>query len=528
MTWNKERSLARVRARFDEVGTIEVTDLTKTMNLEHVKLRQPKRIEGIHVYLGPSNEVQLIDDLSEDDPDAARGILRRIHLYQRELGRIVTDFDAVQVHFQGLRLHALNYRPVGDQRKVVSQGVVMALAAALAARRAFEEVFSEEPAFDCAAGASYGTTLATMSGERGDSELLFIGDAANRGAKVLQRGVRLRVTEEVCDLLDAELGLTVTAQGGGISTVSAGQDVLEEAAGRLGVDWTLETSIKRVRNDAELIPLSAISISKATAEKIDKDRLGLSNSKLNHAVSAFADLDGFTAMVEAATTNAERAALVRDFHVVRYELNYVRKDDHGPTTRIQYQGDRIQVLRHHPHAAPAARALAAVEVASGWQSSMRETLAEILARSELRLAMGVAAGPTLLSKLGTRGTRDVLALGPAVRQAERIQRNLDADELGVDGALRDELPEDIAALFEWRPGVQGHVVEDLRVNQLELAKGAAPLAAGERHSVTPANGGLTVGAGLAVGALLGGAAAAAARKPRPKEERVTPKRRWAS
>ncbi len=48
------------------------------------------------------------------------------------------------------------------------------------------------------------------------------------------------------------------------------------------------------------------------------------------------------------------------------------------------------------------------------------------------------------------------------------------------------------------------------MNQLELAKGAASLAAGEGHSVTPANGGLTVGAGLAVGALLGGAAVAVA------------------
>ena len=430
MGWKKDTSQQRVRSIAESIGEIEITDLTREMNLANVKLRKPKRIHGVHLYLQPTNEKQLIEELlSCEDVAAARAILRRAHLHEREVGRIIRDFDAAQIHFQGIRLHALTYRPIGDQEQAVARAVLMAAAIDLAARKALTEAFPEEPAFVCAAGASYGATLATKSGERGDSELLFLGDAANQGAKILDAAYRLRVTEDLREMLDDEdLGITVCDLDDGTFKLVIEQDAIEDGAARYGIAWTLETSIKRVLADADAIPVDAVKISEATAE-IDKSTLGLSNSKLNDAVSAFADVDGFTAIVEQATTNARRAELVKDFHIIRYELNYVRKDDCPGTLRIQYQGDRIQTLRHLPHDDAPARAMRALEVAAGWQSSIRETLPDVIDLGELRLAIGVAAGPTLVSKLGTRGNRDVLALGAGVQRAERIQRNIDGDEL---------------------------------------------------------------------------------------------------
>jgi hypothetical protein len=528
MGWNRDISAKRVQAIAERIGQIEISDLTREMNLSNVKLRQPKRIDGVHLYLGPANEQQLIDELlSVEDTEAARAILRRVHLYQRETGRIIKDFDAARIHFQGMRLHALTYRPVGDQQEVVGRAVVMALAFDLAARSALPEALPDDPAFVCAAGASHGTTLATMSGEKGDSELLFIGDAANQGAKVIDPGCRLRVTGPLRDLLDDEdLGVSVSEVGDGTFRLSMDKGAIEDAASRFAGGWNLERSIKRLQDDAERLPLAAFSVSKATAE-IAKDKLGRSNSKLNDAVSAFGDLDGFTAVVEQATTDASREELVRIFHIIRYELNHVRKDDYPGTLRVQYQGDRIQALRHLPPDEAATRALRALEVAAAWQSSIRETLPAVIGRDDLRLATGIATGPTLISKLGTTGNRDVLALGAAVRRAERIQRNIDGDEVGIDGEVHGLLTEDVAALFEWRSGAQGYIAYDLRVNQLGLAQQAASLTAGETQRVEQTDGKHKVGA-AALGVAAGVATVAAvAQRASAKETDARPRRRWA-
>ena len=529
MGWKKDTSKKRIERLAESIGEIEIGELTREMNLANVKLRKPKRIRGVHLYLQPTNEKQLIEELlSCEDVDAAKAILRRVHLFERETGRIIRDFDAAQIHFQGIRLHALTYRPVGDQGQVVARAVLMAAAIDLAARKALTEAFPDDRALVCAAGASYGATLATKSGERGDSELLFLGDAANQGAKILDPSCRLRVTKDLRDLLDdGELGVTVSDLEDGTFKLTLDREAIEDGAARHGIPWTLKLSTKRVLADADAIGLDAVKVSKATTE-IDKDALGLSNSKLNEAVSAFADVDGFTGIVEQATTNARRAELVKGFHIVRYELNYVRKDDYPGTLRVQYQGDRIQTLRHLPHDDPAARAMRALEVAAGWQSSIRETLPGVIGLDELRLAIGLAAGPTLVSKLGTRGNRDVLALGSGVRRAERIQRNIDGDELGVDGAVHDELPEDVAALFDWRAGAQGYVTEDLRVNQLALAQQAASLAGGDRQRVRESDGKYRIGAAAATVGLGLAAGALAARRSAARETDVAPRRRWAS
>ena len=50
-----------------------------------------------------------------DNKDEMRRLVQAVHVYQREVTRIVEGvdtFDAVRVHFQGPKLHALIYRPI--------------------------------------------------------------------------------------------------------------------------------------------------------------------------------------------------------------------------------------------------------------------------------------------------------------------------------------------------------------------------------------------------------------------------------
>jgi hypothetical protein len=511
MAWNIDTSRDRIARIAAAIPEIQISDLAREMTLENVRLANPKRIAGVHSYIALANEQRLVDDLLDvDDHDAAKRAARLLHLYQRAVGRTADTFGAARIHFQGSRLHALTYRPFSDHAEIVARSVAMVLAAELVVRQALNPALEDEPGLTVAAGAAYGQSLATMSGSRGDSELLFIGDPANDGAKAIDLTCRLRASTDLLDLLDCNvLGIDAAEQDDGYHALTMSQDAIEDAAKRFKIDWTLDAARKKVNDDVDAITLDSVGVSKAVTE-IDKERLSLSNCKLNQALTIFGDLDGFTAIVAAAMGDDDRLAdLVCAFHVIRAELRHVAVADYGPTLRVQYQGDRIQLARHLPHDDPAKRALQAIRIAASWNSSLTLTLPELLDLEGIALATGIADGTTLFSKLGTHGNRDIVAVGPGVRRAERIQRNLDGGEIGLDGATLELLPEDVQGLFEWRAGAQGHVCVDRDINDIELALRAATYDVGETQQVIATAAKVAVGVGAAA-ALVGVAAKAAA------------------
>lgn len=476
MSWNKQRSAERIATINNSIPAIELSQLERKMNLGNVTLGRPKVIDGVHVYSAVANEAAHVTDfLDAGDQDAAKKPLRAVHLWQREIGRVVVkDFDAAKVHFQGTRLHGLVYRPVGNTAEIVLRAVALGHAIEITTRRAFNDVLGDEAGFKIASGASYGHTVATRSGSAGDSELLFLGDAANQGAKAIKPDVRLRVGAEIVDIVGDEDGVEVVDMGDGYYRLSMTEEGVEAIAAKHKLGWSLDASRKRVENDLQNTPLSKVGVSKATAN-IDKDRLSLANSKLNEAVSAFGDVDGFTAMVEAATTNAEKQKLIRRFHVMRAELRHVTVQDFD-TLRVQYQGDRIQALRHLPHDDESDRALWAVRLAAGWQSSMEETLAPALGALEgVHLAVGLDDGPTVISKLGEHGNRDMICLGKPVRRAAKIEAKLDGDEVGISDALKKLLPARVAEVFKWDNNKNCHVARGLRYNDVIHAEEAEKL-----------------------------------------------------
>jgi|GEM_PF-956823 len=513
MPWNIDNSRKRVARIAASIPKIEISNLKREMTLENVKLANPKRVTGAHCYIGLASEKPLTDALGDvDDRDAAKRVARQLHLYQRAVGRTADAFGAARIHFQGARLHSLIYRPFADHREIGARAIGMSLAAGLVVRRALNPALKDDPDLSTAAGAAFGESLATMSGSRGDAELLFIGEAANQGAKAISPAATLRVNSELLDLLDVEdLGISVNEQADGFHSLSMTEEALTSLVERYGVDWSLDKAAKKAEKDAEDITLDSVGISKATAE-IDKDRLSLANGKFNEALTTFGDLDGFTAIVEEAMGDDDRlTSLVRAFHIVRAELRHVAIGDYGPNLRVQYQGDRIQLLRHLPHDGGVKRAEQALRTAAAWNSSLTLTLPDVIDIEGLAVATGIADGPTLISKLGTRGNRDVLAVGGGVRRAERIQRNLDGGEIGIDTSTLDRLPESVQDLFEWRSGPQAHVCVDRDIADLELAMRAESYESEEEQQVASTATKVLVGAGAA--ALLGYGAKKAMGRP---------------
>lgn len=477
MSWNKQKSMERIRRIDRDIPTIEVSRLQRKMNLDNVTLGKPKVIEGVHVYSAVANEAaHITEPLDPGDQEAALAPLRAVHLWQRELGHIVSkDFDAAKIHFQGTRLHALAYRPVGDVIEMVSRAVALVHAIDITTRRAFNEMLGDEAGFKLASGASFGETLATRSGAAGDSELLFLGNASNQGAKAIKADTRLRVTPEIVGFIYDQLdGIDFADMGDGYYRLSMTQDGVDAVVDKYGLTWSLDKSRKRIEDDLNYTPLDKVGVSKATAN-IDKDRLSLTSSKLNDAASLFGDVDGFTGMVEAAVTDDEKERMIRRFHVMRAELRHVTVQDFD-TLRVQYQGDRVQALRHMPCDDERDRALRAVRLAAAWQSSMEETITATLDDiTGAHLAVGLDVGPTIVSKLGEHGNRDMICLGKPVRRAAKIQGKLDGDEVGISDALRNLLPQRVADLFRWDQSKNAHVVRGLRYNAVVLAEEAEKL-----------------------------------------------------
>ena len=143
------------------------------------------------------------------------------------------------------------------------------------------------------------------------------------------------------------------------------------------------------------------------------------------AASLFADVSGFTKYVEQHEQTEEQEAAIRVLHAIRREMSRVVQDDYGGL-RVQFQGDRVQVLFHLPRGDWRGIARQAVEAAIGLQSSMERTLKACLREqaASLHLAIGIDMGATLVSRLGVRAYRDPICLGRAVECAAELEEAL--------------------------------------------------------------------------------------------------------
>src|ERR671927_1655560 len=113
MGWDYDRSYDRIKAHLDSMGTVEVEKLVREADLDNLLSEtRCREIYGSHVYVQVSNFPRLASQ-EPDDEDAYKELIQAVHLYQCEVSRIVGQgdiFDALRVHFQGAKLHALIYR----------------------------------------------------------------------------------------------------------------------------------------------------------------------------------------------------------------------------------------------------------------------------------------------------------------------------------------------------------------------------------------------------------------------------------
>jgi len=228
-------------------------------------------------------------------------------------------------------------------------------------------------------------------------------------------------------------------------------------------------------------------------------------------VSLFADVDGFTAYIEDADASGMLPEAVRAYHVIRSEMRNTAVVDFE-ALRVQYQGDRIQALAYLPIGDTEARAMTAVRTAAALNSVTTYVLPDVIGEAAKPIAIGLAAGTVLVSKLGQHGDRDVVSLGSSTAEAARIQEALEGGQIGVNAELRDRLPDWLQGVFSWEQSPRAYVAKGLTLDELDRLEAS--------ESSTLAKGLLAD----AVASAAIGAGAALIRSHKPEEE--PPLRPW--
>lgn len=481
MNWNYQRSDERIQKHLEGLGEIEVAKLKKEADLEQLLSETTCRdIYGAHVYVQVSNFSCLASvSLSLQDDDRYKRLIQSVHIYQRTVTRLVEGFGGVLVHFQGSKLHALFYRPIDDEACLAARAILLQLALKDLVTTIFNPAFPSSEDFSLAGGADLGSAIGTMDGINGDRELLFLGAPANHAAKIISSAHRLRLTRQVYDALPDDLRpLCLPTDNDSYQLRSVAGEALDRLLTAYGLPWNRSLIALAIEDEKKRFPLERITYSSAETP-IDLDSLSIMNNKRALAASIFADVSGFTRYIDAARSDEEKRAALRVFHAIRKETARVIAGDFDGL-RIQYQGDRIQGLFHLPQDQEAAIAKKVVEAAVGLQSSMEHTLKTHLPEAkELRLAIGVDLGTTLVSKLGARGQRDRICLGIAVENAAQLEEKSEGGQIAVSKAIYAALPDEFCRHFSYSANVQGYIATNLTAEKVErAARGASTYRAG--------------------------------------------------
>ncbi len=499
MGWILSTSRERVGKHLLELSDIEVKAMAREMNLDNLTEKKCRRIFGAHVY----TYLQGFPDLAsvplecEDDFEKFKRTIQATHLYQREVSRIMEGgamFDAARIHFQGIKLHGLIYRPIEDAEEIASRALLMLAVLQDFVTEVFNPAYPKLDDVSMMGGADIGWAIGTRNGEKGDRELLFLGSPANHAAKIMRPGLR-RVASRLYENLPLDLKSWCSKErDSDYRLVVPSQPCLDETLEEYSIEWDRTASAKRLEDDKKQFPLCDIEYSEAKV-KVDFDGLSIRNNKRLQAVSLFADVSGFTAFIDAADTEAKQQVALRVFHLIRREMAVVVGTDYDGV-RVQFQGDRVQAVFHVPIGKEANYCEESVLASGGLQSSLEEAIKpmflDVPEVRSLKLAIGCDSGRTLGSNLGTRGHRDRICLGRPVEDAAEREEDLEGGQTGISAEMYNVLPAALQAAFLWNEAQECYVADNLTASAIKARLDGAELDAGAPVVVSPGKGGASV------------------------------------
>ena len=450
--WKHERAKTAINARIADVETVTIVDYKRDTDLTSIPTNKAYRMDAVHLYVEILNFGDILATTDIDGVTAHRRALKFLNLHQRAVHRILTRTDTRRVDFHNQRLHAVVAKPYGTAEEATR--VHRAVAVAELVTDVLAETGEEEdriPNAKVRVGIDTGLALAVNNGRNGYREPLFLGNPANMAAKFASNGsvVGIYLTNDA----RRAIGLPELDGGKDSTTALTAQEIQTSIeAADLGV--SKKSIVDEWKKDNTDHPIGSYNFSRSTPplRDLNFNLLTPANSKRMDTVSVYADIDNFTAYVNAHMKD-DPENIVRCLHVIRAELDRVLWSDFGGR-RVRFIGDCVHghLLEGTAHenddeATVSTGAICAGALRSSFDLALERLEANDVPIDDLGLAIGFEFGSTAMSRLGIKGARTRCAIGRTVLGAESEQKRCDGTQTAIGEKAYDAGPQSIRTLF---------------------------------------------------------------------------------
>ncbi|WP_207105813.1 hypothetical protein [Sphingomonas sp. CFBP 8760] len=420
--------LPRVRAIRARMGEPDAPRLVRDLGPGDAVLT-----DTVQLYINVINYDAMRRDAGVETAASHARALSFLHLHYAALDRASDGVGVQRIDYHGPRMHAVvpidNPGDAATLREAVARALRLARETVSLSAAASRDILRGRTGPEFRIGIDIGRCVAIDSGRNDEREPLFIGGAANHAAK-LAEGSAPGIYPS--DRVRALFGLR---QVGGIlaeRTSSASEVEIASLGARIVLDpQQLERRADELRAAMRThrdvtIGMSGFAFHHHTPplRSIDYSRLSPSRSVRMPLVSIFADLDGYTAYVDAAMANGGTADAVRDLHVIRTELDAVLQQDFGGR-KVRFIGDCIHgvlAVGDDQQTDEGASVERATACAGALRSSFDLCIEMLPTAKGLGLAIGFEIGSTPISRIGIRGDRSVrVASSHATLTSEECQ-----------------------------------------------------------------------------------------------------------
>lgn len=435
MSWNSARSRRRILEHLETAPEFDANlSLAKRQRMlvearakglmDRMSSRKAFLVEGAHLYGQLLDFDQVVGESDGRETESShRNLLRFLNMHYRLWDAIVEGDDADRVDYHGARMHGIVTVPENQPHNQIRRAVALAAKLGEATRRVASAYgFPARIRF----GIDQGMCVALTTGREHERDTLFLGSPANYAAKLAaggdEEGIFLTQTAQ------STVGATNLRTKGLMGENVLARDFIDEAIRTNPFD-RIDRAADRIIAEAENEPTFIFHRVTPPLLAVKFRELYPSNSIRMEMASLFADIDGFTAFVDAAIRSGGEAVkrAARGIHVIREELNDVLKDDFGGK-RVRFIGDCIQgvIAEGERRDDGSATVREAVYCAAAMKSSFELCQEIVGGLAEIDLAIGIEHGPVPLTRLGQRGDESVrCASGRAVVVAGRVQGSID-------------------------------------------------------------------------------------------------------
>ncbi len=434
--WNRDLAAKHIEKRLGEVETVTVVDFKRDLSLENVPVNKAYRMDAVHLYADMLNLSDMLRVTDEEGVTCHRRTLRFLNQHYRAVHRVLSRCDSRRVDFHNQRLHAVVYKPynaeINAERSRVERAVAIGQMIIDVLRQTGDDD-EQIPDAKIRVGIDSGEALAVNNGRNGGREPLFLGEPANKAAKLSGADDRqgIYLTNRVRTLIDLEE--TDSPETTPLTTEEIA--TCQEAA---DLPVTAEEIVKEWREDLDKNPIGMFEFSRHTPplRTLAIADLTPANSRRQEAVSVYADIDNFTAYV-AEHIDADPEHVVKVFHILRSEMDRVLSTDFDGR-RVRFIGDCIHGLLCEGTAHTTDEE-ATVSTATLCAGALRSSFALALEKltdagievDDLALAIGFELGFMTVTRLGLKGDRVRCSVSRGVFASELEQQRCDGTETAI-------------------------------------------------------------------------------------------------